>query len=240
MNKHFQRIAFTLLAATAVSSALAQATITQAKAEAGNVTPGDGAGFPVTISKAGSYKLMSNLVVPAGIDGIAIAADNVQIDLNGFSILGSGSCTRDSGTYAVTCVGGGDGVVMTYSPANSAVRNGTVTGFSHGVRMEGGMADNLNVRQNTTGVYAACADLQGLLMSRIVATNNHIGIHACADSMISQSALSANGTGIEGTSGANAVSESQVFYNQIGVKDSAVRATRFYGNKTDQSGNVSY
>jgi hypothetical protein len=233
-------IAAALLTAALAGSAFAQTNITQAKAEAGNVTPGDGAGFPVTLSKPGSYKLMSNLVVPAGLDGIAIASDNVQIDLNGFSILGSGSCTRDNGTYAVTCVGSGYGVTTTMTPANSSVHNGTVTGFNYGVRLEGGMAENLNLRHNTTGLYAACAGLQGLLVSRIVAANNHVGIDTCAGSMISQSVFSGNGTGIEGSSGVNAVSESQVFYNQIGIKDSAVRATRFYGNKTDQSGNVSY
>ena len=38
--------------------------ITQANAQAGNVTPGDLAGFPVTISRSGSYKLASNLTIP--------------------------------------------------------------------------------------------------------------------------------------------------------------------------------
>ena len=42
--------------------------------------------FPYTISAAGSYKLSSNLNVPSGVDGIKIAASNVTLDLNGFSI----------------------------------------------------------------------------------------------------------------------------------------------------------
>ncbi|NWG73776.1 MAG: hypothetical protein HXY24_04090 [Rubrivivax sp.] len=35
--------------------------ITQAKALAGNVTPGDAPGFPVTISQPGKYKLAGHL-----------------------------------------------------------------------------------------------------------------------------------------------------------------------------------
>jgi hypothetical protein len=37
--------------------------ITQAKALNGSVAPGDTAGFPVTISVPGSYRLMGNLTV---------------------------------------------------------------------------------------------------------------------------------------------------------------------------------
>ena len=39
--------------------------INQTAALAGAVTPGDTAGFPVTISQAGSYLLTGNLVVPS-------------------------------------------------------------------------------------------------------------------------------------------------------------------------------
>src|SRR5260221_3357918 len=39
--------------------------IDQSKALAGNVTPGDAAGFPVTISRRGSYRLSGALVAPA-------------------------------------------------------------------------------------------------------------------------------------------------------------------------------
>ncbi len=37
--------------------------IDQSKAMAGNITPGDAPGFPVTISQPGSYRLSSNLDV---------------------------------------------------------------------------------------------------------------------------------------------------------------------------------
>lgn len=67
--------------------------INQANALAGNVTPGDTAGFPVTISQPGSYRLSGNLTVPdANTNAIEIASNNVSIDLNGFSIIGPTVC----------------------------------------------------------------------------------------------------------------------------------------------------
>lgn len=66
-----------------------QITITQADALAGDVTPGDAAGFPVTITQSGSYKLASNLNVTADKIGIDANATEVSIDLNGFRIDGA-------------------------------------------------------------------------------------------------------------------------------------------------------
>jgi hypothetical protein len=58
--------------------------INRSSALAGNVTPGDTPGFPVTISVSGRYRLSGNLTVPANTDAIDITANNVTIDLNGF------------------------------------------------------------------------------------------------------------------------------------------------------------
>src|SRR5437870_3755247 len=67
--------------------------IDQNRALAGNVTPGDLQGFPVTISVAGSYRLSGNLTVPdANTTAILVTVDNVTIDLNGFSIIGPTVC----------------------------------------------------------------------------------------------------------------------------------------------------
>jgi hypothetical protein len=70
---------------------------------------GDTAGFPVTISAAGSYLLTSNLVVPdenkSGLPFASSTVSNVSIDLGAFEIHGpvvcSGtplSCVPSSGT----------------------------------------------------------------------------------------------------------------------------------------------
>src|SRR3982750_97221 len=60
--------------------------IDQNKALAGNVTPGDAPGFPVTITQPGSYRLAGNLVAPLNQMVILVAANNVVIDLNGFNV----------------------------------------------------------------------------------------------------------------------------------------------------------
>ena len=66
--------------------------INQASALAGNVTPGDTPGFPVTISQPGSYRLAGNLTVPdANTTAIEVTATGqVTVDLNGFVISGPG------------------------------------------------------------------------------------------------------------------------------------------------------
>src|ERR1700760_2943950 len=74
--------------------------IDQSHALAGNITPGDSPGFPVTISQPGSYRLTGNLTVPdANTTAIQITADGVTIDLNGFSIIGPVVCT----SFPTTC-----------------------------------------------------------------------------------------------------------------------------------------
>jgi hypothetical protein len=60
--------------------------INQSQALAGNITPGDAPGFPVTISQSGSYRLTGNLIIPdANTTAIQITAENVTLDLNGLA-----------------------------------------------------------------------------------------------------------------------------------------------------------
>jgi len=93
--------------------------INQARAGAGGITAGDQPGFPLTIATAGSYRLTSDLTVPAGLTGFFIEAENVTLDLNGFTVFGGGGILAD-------------GIAIT--AANAEVRNGTVRGFSrHGI-----------------------------------------------------------------------------------------------------------
>ena len=107
------------------ATAQAQVVITQAKVNAGNVTPGDAPGFPLTLSRAGSYKLTGNLTVPdANTTAVEITADNVTLDRNGFGIFGPG------------VVGTGDGVIALQS--NVTVSNGSVRGMGRvGIYLRG-------------------------------------------------------------------------------------------------------
>ena len=76
--------------ASAVTNQDGQVLITQAAVNAGNITPGDTPGFPVTISIGGSYRLASNLVVTSAVNGIEVRANEVSIDMGGFTLVGSG------------------------------------------------------------------------------------------------------------------------------------------------------
>src|SRR5262245_46426655 len=64
--------------------------LSQQAALAGNITPGDTPGYPITISLPGSYKLGSNLNVTANAGvGISVRASNVTIDFAGFRLSGN-------------------------------------------------------------------------------------------------------------------------------------------------------
>jgi hypothetical protein len=117
--------------------------IDQNRALAGNVTPGDTPGFPVTISQPGSYRLSGNLTVPDSLTtAVQITANDVTLDLNGFSIIGPTVCTPNPTMCNFS--GGGVGVhagsftVGVVAPNGVKVMNGTVRGMGfHGVRLIG-------------------------------------------------------------------------------------------------------
>jgi hypothetical protein len=96
--------------------------INMARMAAGNITPGDTPGFPVTISEPGSYRLTGNLTPTPTVNGIEIGADNVTIDMNGFAIIGSGLIIG-------TNVGDGITLVSGITPLNSTVKNGVIRGM---------------------------------------------------------------------------------------------------------------
>ena len=73
-----------------------------------------------TINSAGSYYLATNIVTEGTTPGIRISSDNVMVDLNGFSILGSGA--------------NGNGISISIGVDNAVVRNGTIRDcYKHGV-----------------------------------------------------------------------------------------------------------
>ena len=92
-------------------------------------------GFPYKITQSGSYKLSGNLTVPdANTSGINVLADNVTLDLNGFSIVGPITC---SGT-PLACSSSGNGIGILSSADNIAVRNGSIIGMGgHGILLTG-------------------------------------------------------------------------------------------------------
>jgi hypothetical protein len=170
--------------------------IDQNHALAGNVTPGDAPGFPVTISQPGSYRLSGNLTVPdVNTTAIQITVDNVTLDLNGFSIIGPNVCTFDGGACPqANGVGVQAGVLGTPGPRGVRVLNGTVRGMgSHGIFVNG----------------AASA------VEKVVALSNRLfGIEAEAGSVI-DSVASFNSTGIVAKTVLRSTAEGN---SQIGIE----------------------
>jgi hypothetical protein len=122
--------------------------INQDRAVAGGVTPGDTAGFPVTIATAGTYVLTGPLTVSAAnTNAILVTADDVSIDLNGFKVAGPVSC---SGTPVTSCTSTGAGDGIGGSQTGVIVRNGTVRGFANnGIGISGrALIENVTVFQN--------------------------------------------------------------------------------------------
>ena len=156
--------------------------INHARAEAGGVTPGDTEGYPVTIDQPGSYRLTGNLNLPdENTSGVVIEADNVTLDLNGFSIIGPAVCMGFGRGVSCSVTGSGSGIIVSGNFA--IVRNGTVSGAGdRGVKVFGralveGIQANRNgshgIEGSTPGVFVDVKDCTvfGNLADGIFVTN---------------------------------------------------------------------
>jgi hypothetical protein len=170
--------------------------ITQASALAGHVTAGDTPGFPVTISQSGSYRLASNLTVTnQSSDAIAISANGVNIDLNGFSIVGP--CLTANGCDANATGVGVNGSNAGNYVTDVVVTNGSVRGMVIGmdlgdnskidkVKIESNQLLGLNLGHassvtNSTIAYTQAGDAlriySGSIIGNIILGNGDGGIH---------------------------------------------------------------
>jgi Periplasmic copper-binding protein (NosD) len=161
--------------------------IDQARALAGNVTPGDDPGFPVTISRPGSYRLSSNLTVPATAAGIVLFASGVTIDLNGFQITGSGA---------------GTGISALQAHQGIVVRNGSVTNFDKGIFLKGLAAEVREVtafRNTSAGIELG----GGATVSGNRVFSNGVGISVVNGAVVSGNTLLFNSVfGLRAAAGA--------------------------------------
>ncbi len=156
-------VASLALAVFPVAAVDGEILIDQAKVVAGGITPGDAAGFPATLSRPGRYKLSSNLVVPALVNGIEVTAKEVTIDLNGFTIRSNPPGEAASGIVALGP--GGDGLLR--------VMNGTVTGFSgSGIIKSPGLGVIENMRIISNGSNLELADESQVRNSTIANSNS--------------------------------------------------------------------
>jgi hypothetical protein len=212
-------IIFLMLAATSAVAQKSQGVveINQEAALKGGVTAGDAPGFPVTLSVSGSYRLSSNLTVPAGPTGVEINADNVSLDLNGFSIVGPNTCNGDSRTQTTTCTSifTFDGVFSQRSQIT--IRNGSIRGMRNGIFLTRGPAliEEIHATQNTaTGIR-----IETGVVRRSTASNN------------GSDGISAQGSDGDTAKGASVISDNVALGNtNNGIVGSGARVT----------GNVSY
>jgi hypothetical protein len=190
------------------SAADGRREINQACALLGGCFPGDDAGFPVTIAATGSYLLTGDLSVATAAQAIVLLASpqDVEIDLNGFQIVGPVSCTGSGPSLSCEPVTGGPGIT---GGARVAVRNGRVSGFGGGgvavtdwARIEDVVADGNADRGIRVGASS--------LVSRCIASRNLTdGISAGAASVVEHSIGASNGgRGILGTAAGFVVVES--------------------------------
>jgi hypothetical protein len=141
------------------------------------------AGGTYTITQPGSYKLSGNLLVrDENTTAILVTADNVTIDLNGFSILGPTVCVGNP----VVCSPVGTGNGVDGGTHNSiTVVNGNVRGMGHSGIFLGG--------NSSYGVFLGG---YGGYVERVHAdSNGYNGITAGIFSTVSGNTTSYNGAG---------------------------------------------
>jgi hypothetical protein len=175
--------------------------INQACAAGPGCFPGDAAGFPVTITGSGSYRLTSLLQAPdQDTTMISITGSGVTLDLNGFAIRGTGGY---GGPPSTTCSGAGSGVGVSATGSDVVVSNGYIVGMgSHGV------AVNTNSRVEWVTVNNCCGNaiaigIGSLAHESVVIRNRGNGIMAGAASRVSACLAVGNGeSGVTSSPGA--------------------------------------
>jgi hypothetical protein len=163
----------------------------------------DGPGFPIDIRSSGSYVLTSNLDTTAlgdpEVDVIAVIADDVTIDLNGFQILGPVECAGGPPAEPRICSPQNliDGQGIDSAQRGTTVRNGTIRGMPGG-----GVQCGVGCRvENVTVMDTAGTGISvetGGVVTNCVANGNHFsGISAgsgATGSVIQGSTAIGNGT----------------------------------------------
>jgi parallel beta-helix repeat protein len=140
--------------------------------------------FPIVIDQPGSYCLTQNLVYNGTDNGIEITADNVTLDLNGFTLDGQGV--------------GFAGIQVSTGSRWAVIRNGVVRGWhggissytTEGVRVERVMAQDSESSGIFLGDNCEIIECQSF-------DNGNTGLHVAMGGMVIDSVATGNGgTGI--------------------------------------------
>jgi len=207
--------------------------INQARALAGNVTPGDMPGFPVTLSRSGSYRLTSNLDVralasPENITAISVTTDDVTIDMNGFAILGPTICSGAPVTFC-TPSGSGNGID---AGSNSGFRafNGTIRGMGSRGILAGGRArlEWLRVESNRYDGITLGNSNSSIVSHCIASSNGQHGVNCAGTYGGSISFTTAESNMIDGIVGGQA----SAITDCTAIRNGGNGLAMFYGGGT--------
>ena len=114
---------------------------------------------PVTISTPGSYYLTTNIISGDPVTAITIGADNVTLDLNGFSLISTNPSS-----------GAGNGVLIATGRANVTIINGHISGSvtqAAGVFGGSGFASGIFLSGVARNVRVSGVSVSGCLNSGI-------------------------------------------------------------------------
>ncbi len=203
--------------------------INQACAEHTGCFPGDDPGFPVSITGAAgrNYRLTSDLNlagVPDNISGIIVGASFVTVNLGGFTIEGTSSCTGTGASISCGPTGSGSGVLFS-GVRGTTVRNGRVIGMtSTGVGGDGGSATVENIlafhnRRDGIGVGD-----DSIVRNSISQQNGQDGFQLGSGSVVDSSTAQGNGFDGVKVQGPGAV-----------VSDTVARGNGFGGYNLDHT-----
>jgi hypothetical protein len=184
-------------------------------------------GFLILICQSGSYRLSGNLTVSnVNTTGILITANDVTLDLNGFTISGPVTCTP---TFPVQCTatGRGRGVSGT-SGKNITVRNGTVRGMgAQGIVLDSNptthsmLVEDVHVESNAAAVPGVAIFVRGGVVTHCtVNANAGTGIAGDDGTTISFNTVSFNGG--DGITGGLVTNNSITKNGGVGINNSTL------------------
>lgn len=154
-------------------------------------TPGNSL-YEFIISQPGSYYLTTNVLGASSQNGVNISANNVTLDLNGFSVIGPS--TADNG------------IIISSGTSNSIVKNGTISGWGtldDGVLSVGNNVhlENLNVSAGVVGIQ--CSGDGGVIKNCTISHAGQWGVYLSGSNcLVSCNYFLENNTGNNGNGAA--------------------------------------
>ncbi len=182
--------------------------------------------LPLTITEPNSYYLAETINFdPSDANAITIEANDVTIDLAGFSVIGPNSGTG-CGVYMNGCT-------------NVEIRNGTVRDFYCGIyefSSSGRQHRVINVRVMSNGNYGIKLYGDGHMVKDCTAAENgYMGIYVSSGSTVNGSIANRNGNiGIMASDGSLVVGNTAYNNQSVGInagKGSTVASNTAYGNQ---------